>query len=71
MEHQHRHTMHTECVGDNCNREHNEVFEHTHDGGHEYHNHRLAGMKLVKTDDTKEEVEEEEPEKEPNKSFGF
>lgn len=69
--HPHTHTMHTECDGDGCNRQHHEEFSHSHDGGHDYHNHKLEGMKMVKTNDMPDQEDEPESESEPKNRYGF
>ncbi len=58
-EHSHTHEISTGC-GEDCGREHHERFTHVHDNGHEIHQHRLSGVKLLTGigDDLKE-VEKE------------
>jgi len=54
--HQHRHSLDTECLEDNCGSKRHEEYVHSHESGHDYHTHKPEGVRLIKI----EEVEETE-----------
>lgn len=61
-EHTHTHESATTCDGLDgveCGNSHHEKYSHSHEGGHEFHDHRTDGMRLIKL----EEVVEPEPKK--------
>jgi hypothetical protein len=60
-EHEHSHTMTTECNGPECGVKHNMEFNHSHEHGHDLHAHRLDGVKIIRLEEEIEPSSESEP----------